>query len=74
MTSQCLAGGVCDRVYETGRDLLNAGVIEGGTMLPEIALVKLMWVLGNATRREDIRRLMQTNLKGELAFDLWRNV
>jgi glutamyl-tRNA(Gln) amidotransferase subunit D len=74
MTSQCLAGGVCDRVYETGRDLLTAGVIEGGTMLPEIALVKLMWVLGNATRREDIRRLMQTNLKGELAFDLWRNI
>jgi glutamyl-tRNA(Gln) amidotransferase subunit D len=73
MTSQCLAGGVCDRVYETGRDLLDAGLIEGGSMLPEIALVKLMWVLGNATRKEDIRRLMQTNLKGELEFDLWRN-
>ncbi len=73
MTSQCLAGGVCDRVYETGRDLLDAGLIEGGSMLPEIALVKLMWVLGNATRKEDIRRLMQTNLKGEMEFDLWRN-
>ena len=72
MTSQCQAGSVCDRVYETGRDLLDAGVIEGGSMLPEVALVKLMWVLGNATRKEDIRRLIRTNLKGELEYDLWR--
>ena len=70
MTSQCLAGAVCDRVYETGRDLLAAGVIEGGSMLPEVALVKLMWVLGNTTRREDAVRLMQTNLKGEMDYDL----
>ena len=74
MTSQCQAGEVCDRVYETGRDLLNAGVVEGGNMLPEVALVKLMWVLGNTTRREDAVRMMQTNLKGELDYDLWREM
>ncbi|HJK01125.1 MAG TPA: Glu-tRNA(Gln) amidotransferase subunit GatD [Methanocorpusculum sp.] len=73
MTSQCQAGNVCDRVYETGRDLLNAGVIEGGCMLPEVALVKLMWVLGNTTSREEAVRLMQTNLKGELDYNLRRN-
>lgn len=66
MTSQCQDGSVCDRVYETGRDLLHAGVIEGGNMLPEVALVKLMWVLGNAGRPEDVKRMMQENLKGEL--------
>lgn len=74
MTSQCQAGAVCDRVYETGRDLLAAGVVEDGSMLPEIALVKLMWVLGNTTRREDAIRMMQTNLKGELDYDLWREM
>ncbi|MCZ9313453.1 MAG: Glu-tRNA(Gln) amidotransferase subunit GatD [Methanocorpusculum sp.] len=74
MTSQCQSGNVCDRVYETGRDLLDAGVVEGGSMLPEVALVKLMWVLGNATRREDAVRMMQTNLKGELDYDLWREM
>ena len=47
MTSQCLHGRVCDRVYDTGRDLIKAGVIEGEDILPEVALVKLMWVLGN---------------------------
>ncbi|MDR0439028.1 MAG: Glu-tRNA(Gln) amidotransferase subunit GatD [Methanocalculaceae archaeon] len=74
MTSQCQAGYVCDRVYETGRDLLDAGVVEGGCMLPEVALVKLMWVLGNVTRREDAMRMMQMNLKGELDYDLGREM
>ncbi|HJJ44294.1 MAG TPA: Glu-tRNA(Gln) amidotransferase subunit GatD [Methanocorpusculum sp.] len=70
MTSQCMNGSVCDRVYETGRYLLDAGIIEGGSMLPEVALVKLMWVLGNAKDSEEVRRLMQTNLKGELDCDI----
>jgi glutamyl-tRNA(Gln) amidotransferase subunit D len=48
MTSQCLQGRVCDRVYDTGRDLIQIGVIEGEDILPEVALVKMMWVLGNA--------------------------
>lgn len=64
MTSQCLHGRICDRVYDTGRDLLRAGVIEGGDLLPETALVKLMWVLGQTggtgeSELEKVRRLMQ---------------
>ena len=47
MTSQCVEGRVCDRVYDTGRDLLEAGVVEGEDLLPETALVKLMWTLAN---------------------------
>ena len=66
MTSQCLNGRVCDRVYDTGRDLLNAGVTEGGDMLPEAAMVKLMWLLGNESDPEKVAGLMQTDLRGEL--------
>ncbi|MDV4343871.1 Glu-tRNA(Gln) amidotransferase subunit GatD [Methanoculleus sp. YWC-01] len=66
MTSQCLHGRVCDRVYNTGRDLLSAGVIEGEDMLPEAALVKLMWVLGNEPDPERAGVLMQTDLRGEI--------
>lgn len=66
MTSQCLHGRVCDRVYNTGRDLLRAGVIEGEDMLPEVALVKLMWVLGNEPDPERAGVLMQTDLAGEI--------
>jgi glutamyl-tRNA(Gln) amidotransferase subunit D len=65
MTSQCMNGRICDRVYDTGRDLLAAGVIEGGDTLPEAALVKLMWVLANEKDREKATALMQRDLKGE---------
>lgn len=66
MTSQCLNGRVCDRVYDTGRDLLAAGVIEGEDMLPEVALVKLMWVLGNSSSLAEARMMMTQNLAGEI--------
>lgn len=65
MTSQCLDGRVCDRVYDTGRDLLDAGVIEGEDMLPATALVKLMWVLANCEDRS-VSELMGTPLAREL--------
>ena len=66
MASQCLHGRVCDRVYDTGRDLLAAGVIEGEDMLPEVALVKLMWVLGQTDSPDTVRALMGENLRGEI--------
>ncbi|MDD1659064.1 MAG: Glu-tRNA(Gln) amidotransferase subunit GatD [Methanomicrobiales archaeon] len=66
MTSQCLHGRVCDRVYDTGRDLLAAGVLEGEDMLPEVALVKLMWVLGQTDDDHEVRALMGENLRGEI--------
>jgi glutamyl-tRNA(Gln) amidotransferase subunit D len=65
MTTQCMNGRVCDRVYDTGRDLLAAGVIEGSNLLPEVALVKLMWVLGNEKDTEKAAAMMQADLKGE---------
>jgi glutamyl-tRNA(Gln) amidotransferase subunit D len=66
MTSQCLYGRICDRVYDTGRDLLRAGIIEGEDMLPETALVKLMWVLGMTTDMGEVSRLMKENIAGEI--------
>lgn len=63
MTSQCLEGRVCDRVYDTGRDLLDAGVIEAGDTLPETAYVKLMWALANV---DDIATTMREPIAGEL--------
>jgi glutamyl-tRNA(Gln) amidotransferase subunit D len=63
MTSQCLEGRVCDRVYDTGRDLLEAGVVEAGDTLPGTAKVKLMWALANA---DSVPEAMETSLAGEL--------
>ena len=67
MTSQCIYGRVNMNVYSTGRDLLKIGVIPCEDMLPEVAYVKLMWVLAHATDREEIKRLMLTNLAGEIS-------
>ncbi|UVE50471.1 Glu-tRNA(Gln) amidotransferase subunit GatD [Haloferax larsenii] len=63
MTSQCLEGRVCDRVYDTGRDLLDAGVVEAGDTLPGTAKVKLMWVLANLS---DPAEAMGRDIAGEL--------
>ena len=63
MTSQCIEGRVCDRVYDTGRDLLDAGVVEAGDTLPETAYVKLMWALANV---EAVEETMGRSLEGEL--------
>jgi glutamyl-tRNA(Gln) amidotransferase subunit D len=63
MTSQCIEGRVCDRVYDTGRDLLDAGVVEAGDTLPGTAKVKLMWAVANL---DDPAAAMGRSLAGEL--------
>lgn len=66
IASQCLRGRICDRVYDTGRDMLQAGAIEGGDMLPEVALVKMMWLLAN--HPGSFATLMGQPLAGEIGF------
>lgn len=70
MTSQCINGRICDRVYSTGIDLLNAGVIEGEDMLPETALVKLMWALGQTQDAGEVKKIMHKDYAGEIH---WRS-
>ena len=66
MTSQCLWGRVDLNVYDTGRDLLKAGVVPLEDMLPETALAKLMWALANCKSPDETRAVMQENLAGEV--------
>jgi glutamyl-tRNA(Gln) amidotransferase subunit D len=61
-----LFGYVQLRVYETGRDMLARGIIEGGNMLPSAAYTKLIWVLGHTRNIEEVKQLMQTNIVGEI--------
>ncbi|MEM4706574.1 MAG: Glu-tRNA(Gln) amidotransferase subunit GatD, partial [Candidatus Methanomethylicaceae archaeon] len=67
MTSQCLFGRVNMNVYSTGRILLSMGVIPGEDMLPETALVKLMWVLAQTNDFNEIKELMLSNIAGEIS-------
>ncbi|HHV24096.1 MAG: Glu-tRNA(Gln) amidotransferase subunit GatD [Methanosarcina sp.] len=66
VTSQCLNGRICDRVYDTGRDMLKAGAIEGEDILPETALVKLMWVLGQTDEFDEAIEMLSEDLGGEI--------
>jgi glutamyl-tRNA(Gln) amidotransferase subunit D len=67
MTSQCIWGRVNMHVYDTGRDLLEIGVTPLEDMLPETALVKLMWVFGQTNDVEEAKRLLTANLAHEFS-------
>ncbi|MBD6955300.1 MAG: Glu-tRNA(Gln) amidotransferase subunit GatD [Thermoplasmatales archaeon] len=65
VTSQCLYGSVNLNVYSTGREMIIAGAVPLKDMLPEVAYVKLMWVLENYPGEE--RDKMLQNLVGEIS-------
>ena len=67
MTSQCVDGRVRMTVYESGRDLLNLGIIPLENMIPEVALVKAMWAMGNSQNREEVKKIMLENIASELS-------
>ncbi|PIN84576.1 MAG: Glu-tRNA(Gln) amidotransferase GatDE subunit D [Nitrosopumilales archaeon CG11_big_fil_rev_8_21_14_0_20_33_24] len=67
MTSQCIDGRVRMTVYESGRDLLNLGIISLENMIPEVALVKAMWALGNSNTLEDMKHIMLQNIASEIS-------
>lgn len=54
-------------VYDTGMDLQEIGVISLGDMLPEVALVKMMWVFGQTKERDEAKKLLLTNIAGEFS-------
>jgi glutamyl-tRNA(Gln) amidotransferase subunit D len=67
MTSQCIDGRIRMTVYESGRDLLDLGIIPLENMIPEVALVKAMWAMGNFQNGEEIKKIMLENIASELS-------
>ncbi len=66
MTVQTLWGYVQMYVYETGREMMELGVIPTANMLPEVAYVKLGWALAQSEDPDEIKRLMLTPINGEI--------
>lgn len=65
MSSQCLSGSTNLNVYRNGRQLLENGVVETYDMLPETALVKMMWL--SKHHPDKINEMMGKNLVGEIS-------
>jgi glutamyl-tRNA(Gln) amidotransferase subunit D len=65
MTSQCIWGRIGMTVYNTGRDLLNIGVIPLSNMITETAIVKAMWALANSKDTKSAMKIMQENIANE---------
>jgi glutamyl-tRNA(Gln) amidotransferase subunit D len=53
-------------VYDTGRDLVELGVVPCANMLAEAAYVKLGWVLAHTHDREEVARRMLEPINGEI--------
>ena len=66
MTVQTLWGYVQMYVYDTGRDMMDLGVIPGANLLPEVGYMKLCWALGQTHDREEVRKIMLTSVAGEI--------
>jgi len=67
MTSQCIDGRVSMTVYESGRDLLEMGIVPLNNMIPETALVKAMWALGNTKSVDEMKNLMLEKIASEFS-------
>ncbi len=66
MTVQTLWGYVQMYVYETGREMLQLGVVPLANMLPEVAFMKLGWALGQTDDLEEVNKIMLTPINGEI--------
>ena len=66
MTVQTLWGFAQMYVYDTGRDLLDIGVVPLDNMLPETALMKLGWVLGHTDDHDEVMAMMRKPVSHEI--------
>ena len=66
--TQCSKGSVEMHRYETGLHLLQAGVINGYDSTVEAMVTKLMFLLGHDYSNDEIIRLMNSNIAGEITL------
>ena len=65
--SQCPSGTVTLGAYETSSQLKTAGAVSGKDMTTEAAVAKLYHLFSLGATKEDIKRLMEENIAGELS-------
>lgn len=67
--TQCSNGSVHPMRYVTGCALASAGVVSGHDMTSEAAITKLMYLFGKGYSSDEVRRMMEVNICGEITCD-----
>lgn len=67
--SQCVAGSVVMGRYDTGYQLQSTGVISGYDATVEATVTKMMCLLARYTDANTVRKLMNSNLVGEISLE-----
>ena len=65
--TQCEGGRVIMGQYETSLELLNAGVVSGRDMTVEAAITKLMFLLGQDLKTDEVKKYLNISLRGEIS-------
>lgn len=65
--TQCDSGGINMGKYETSRELLKMGVVNGADLTTEAASTKLMYILEKQLTYNEIRNQLQHSIRGEMS-------
>lgn len=67
--TQCAAGSVDMAIYDTGRELLDIGVIGGADITFEAAITKLMYLISSCNGDvEEIKNRLKESIRGEITL------